>query len=139
MFNRIMIVISATFIGLFLVGCTLQVGNGPHPAPGPSGGPPAHAPAHGYRAKQQYYYYPGANVYFSPSRGLYFYLASDGTWKMSVSLPGPVKVQLGDRVSLELDTDMPYKYNAEHRVKYPPGQAKKWHGGGPPGKTKKWK
>jgi hypothetical protein len=136
--NRISTSISIVILGVVLVGCSVQVGGGPQSTPTSSGGPPPHAPAHGYRAKQHYYYYPGANVYFSPSRGVYFYLASDGAWKVSVSLPGSIKVKLGDRVSLELDTDRPYKYNAEHRAKYPPGQAKK-HGGGPPGKKKKWK
>lgn len=116
---------------------------------GPSGPsvPPPQAPAYGARAKQIYNYYPGANCYFEPTRGLYFYYAN-GTWQAGVSLPDSLKIKLGDAVSLELDTDKPYIYNPEHVKKYPPGQAKKMGTGGegnqgggfvPPGQAKKHK
>jgi hypothetical protein len=88
------------------------------------GGPPPHAPAHGYRAKHQYRYYPSRNVYHDTERGLYFYLEGDN-WEVGVSLPSRLRVGLGDSVRLELDTDKPYLYHAEHVKKYPPGQMKK--------------
>ena len=88
------------------------------------GGPPAHAPAHGYRAKHQYRYYPDGKVYHDTQRGIYFYLKGD-SWEAGVSLPGELKVGLGDYVSLELDTETPYIHNDEHVKKYPPGQLKK--------------
>jgi len=93
-------------------------------------GPPAHAPAHGYRAKHQYRYYPDAGVYYEADRGAYFYLDS-GEWRISVSLPH--SIHLGSAyVSLELDTDEPYRYHDEHKEKYPPGKKKNKN------KGKKW-
>jgi hypothetical protein len=90
----------------------------------PKGGPPPHAPAHGYRAKYSYRYYPSCYVYFDVSRKFYFYLAGDG-WKVSASIPASMRVQLGDYVSIEMDTDRPYTKFKEHKKKYPPGQLKK--------------
>lgn len=95
-------------------------------------GPPDHAPAHGYRAK--YNYYPGAQVYFDTERKVYFHLDGDN-WKMAVSLPKDIKVQLGDYVTIEMDTDKPYTNFKEHKAKYPPGQLKKKS----KKKNKKWK
>ena len=40
-------------------------------------------------------------------------------------MPSNLRVELGDSVSIELDTDKPYIYHAEHVKKYPPGQMKK--------------
>jgi hypothetical protein len=87
-------------------------------------GPPAHAPAHGYRAKHQYRYYPSRSVYYDTGRGLYFYLKGDN-WEVGASLPGSLRVGLGDSVSIELDTAKPYTHHAEHVKKYPPKQLKK--------------
>jgi len=87
-------------------------------------GPPAHAPAHGYRAKHQYRYYPVRSVYYDTGRGLYFYLKG-GNWEVGASLPSSLRVGLGDSVSIELDTDKPYLYHADHVKKYPAGQMKK--------------
>lgn len=90
------------------------------------GGPPAHAPAHGYRAKHHYRYYPSRNVYHDTDRGLYFYLKGDN-WEVGAKLPSSLRVGLGDSVSIELETDKPYIYHADHVRKYPPGQMKKKH------------
>ncbi len=90
------------------------------------GGPPPHAPAHGYRAKQQYNYryYPSRSVYYDAGRGLYFYLRGKN-WEVGASLPNHLRMGLGDSVRIELDTDKPYIYHADHVKKYPPGQMKK--------------
>jgi len=88
------------------------------------GGPPPHAPAHGYRAKHQYRYYPGCSVYYDCGRKLYFYIKGD-RWEVAASVPSSLRVGLGDYVFMELDTDKPYIYHAEHVKKYPPGQLKK--------------
>jgi hypothetical protein len=87
-------------------------------------GPPAHAPAHGYRAKHQYRYYPDQKVYHDSERGLYFYLRGEN-WEVGASLPSPLRSALGDSVTIELDTDKPYVYNAEHARKYPPKKSQK--------------
>jgi hypothetical protein len=94
------------------------------------GGPPDHAPAHGYRAKHQYRYYPSKSVYYDSGRGLYFYLKGDN-WEVGASLPIGLKADLGDYVSIELDTDKPYLHYSEHVKQYPPGQTKSK-------KSKKW-
>jgi hypothetical protein len=88
------------------------------------GGPPAHAPAHGYRAKHKYRYYPDRSVYHDTARGLYFYFKG-GNWEVSASLPLNFQMGLGESVSLELDTDRPYTYHADHAKQYPPGKKKK--------------
>jgi hypothetical protein len=69
-------------------------------------GPPPHAPAHGYRKKVVYYYYPTANAYYDQSRGVYFYL-SGTEWQMAVSLPSSIRINVQERISLELETDRP--------------------------------
>ena len=88
------------------------------------GGPPAHAPAHGYRAKHKYRYYPDCSVYHDTERGLYFYIKGDN-WEVGASLPNNLQMRLGESVSLELDTDRPYTYHADHLKQYPPGKKKK--------------
>jgi len=87
------------------------------------GGPPAHAPAHGYRAKHQYRYYPSQKVYHDSDRGLYFYLKGYN-WEIGASLPSNVRADLGESVTIELDTDKPYVHNADHVKKYPPKKSK---------------
>lgn len=87
-------------------------------------GPPPWAPAHGYRAKHQYHYYPSSYVYFDVGRTLYFYY-ENGNWRVSASLPGGIQIDVGNYVTLEMDTDKPYEYHAEVVKRYPPGQQKK--------------
>jgi hypothetical protein len=87
------------------------------------GGPPPHAPAHGYRAKYQYRYYPSCSVYYDYGRKIYFYIKGDH-WEFGASLPSHLRIGLGDSVNIELDTDKPYIYHAEHVKQYPPGQLK---------------
>lgn len=82
------------------------------------GGPPPHAPAHGYRAKHQYRYYPSRNVYYDQGRGVYFYIRGDG-WAVGASLPTHLQSDLGYAVHLDMDTDRPYQFNAEHQKQYP--------------------
>ncbi|MBS3732646.1 MAG: hypothetical protein KGY42_07035 [Desulfobacterales bacterium] len=86
------------------------------------GGPPPWAPAHGYRAKK-YRYYPSAQVYFDTQRDVYFYYR-DGDWRVSASLPGRIRVNMGDHVTLEMGTDRPYRYHSEVVRHYPPGHDK---------------
>lgn len=88
------------------------------------GGPPPHAAAHGYRAKYAYRYYPDCYVYFDVHRAVYFYLRGD-SWRMSVSLPQDIRLQVANYVTIEMDTDRPYARFKEHKRKYPPGKMKK--------------
>ncbi len=98
------------------------------PAPGPEPGkspsyekkntPPPWAPAHGRRAKHNYRYYPSSEIYFDTGRGLYFYM-KNGSWTVSASLPGGVRITVRDFVNLEMDTDRPYDYHGDVVKKYP--------------------
>lgn len=84
--------------------------------------PPDHAKAYGRRAKHVYRYYPDVQVYFDIHRRVYFYFQGQD-WKMSVSLP--YKIKLAGHVTIEMDTEKPYKEFKKHKAKYPPGQMKK--------------
>ena len=100
---------------------------GPHDGgyehhPGHGGGPPPWAPAHGHRAKR-YRYYPSAQVYYSMQRDVYFYY-SNGEWQVSARLPGRIRVNMGEHVTLEMETNQPYAYHSEVVRHYPPGRAK---------------
>ena len=123
-----------TVLTIFTVGCTAKRVKVVHKKEGNSGysqvghkhkkgGPPSHARAHGYRAKHQYRYYPSCAVYYDTGRRLYFYLRGN-RWEVGASLPSGLRGRLGDSVSMELDTDRPYVYHAEHLKKYPPSQMK---------------
>jgi hypothetical protein len=88
------------------------------------GGPPAHAKAHGYRGKHKYRYYPDCSVYHDTERGLYFYIKG-ANWEVGASLPNNLQIRLGESVNLELDTDRPYMFHADHIKEYPPGKKNK--------------
>ena len=111
-------------------GRALHIGWSPALAKGNKGSPPPHAKAHGYRAKYTYRYYPSVKVYYDFYRKAYFYLEGNN-WRISVSLPSIFRVQLGDHVTIEMDSDKPHIRFDEHKRKYPPGQLKKK-------KKKKW-
>ncbi|MBW2094138.1 MAG: hypothetical protein JRI80_04550 [Deltaproteobacteria bacterium] len=118
------------FTGCVTTGGEVAVGWGSpqerhhQPPPVRRHGPPAHAPAYGYRAKHAYWYYPDSYVYFDTARKVYFYLEDDN-WRVSVSLPRYVQVNLGEHVVIAMETDKPYTQFADHRKKFPPGQMKK--------------
>ena len=84
------------------------------------GGPPSWAPAHGYRAKTRHVYFPEYNFYFDLQRNVYIYLNAD-KWQISAKLPSiyaGIDLRSIAKVELELNTDTPQKYNAEHITKY---------------------
>lgn len=113
-----------TFVLLMpTLGCTrvgVQVGGEPRV----KNGPPPHAPAYGHRAKHRYHYYPANYVYFDIERRVYFYMEG-AVWRMSVSLPNALRVELGDHVTIDMDDDRPYVAFDEHKKRHPPGKAKK--------------
>jgi hypothetical protein len=57
------------------------------------------------------------------NRGVYFYL-SNGQWQFSSSLPVEMQMKGGNKVTLEMNTDKPYRYHSEVIKRYPPGSAK---------------
>ncbi|GAA4280667.1 hypothetical protein [Gaetbulibacter aestuarii] len=83
-------------------------------------GPPSWAPAHGYRAKVRQIYFPDYKMYYDLQKGVYIYL-NKNSWQISVNLPrilGRINLSSTPKVELELNTDSPQRYNAEHLVKY---------------------
>ncbi len=127
-------------LGLLLgaQSCTLKLFDDHH---GHSG-PPAHAPAHGYRARHTYLYYPSSYVYFDLTAKVYFYMTG-GVWRQAVRLPSFIAIDTREAVSIELDTDRPYRHFNTHKKKYPSNQIRKKYTHGhtkreqPPGKDKK--
>lgn len=83
----------------------------------PGGGPPSWAPAHGYRAKQQYFYYPRYNVYKDPVSGLFFSFHG-GAWRKGSLPPNLNPKHLGRNYRIEGDLDEPYRGNSQHKKKY---------------------
>jgi hypothetical protein len=61
------------------------------------------------RMAYRYQYFPDAQVYFDPSRELFFYMF-DGEWTKSPALPRELRNRLGDFVMIDLDEDDPYEY-----------------------------
>jgi hypothetical protein len=47
-----------------------------------------------------------------------------GRWRVGVSLPRGIRLDAGEYVTLEMDTDKPYRYHDEVRRHHPPGQLK---------------
>ena len=140
-FRRFVLSVAALFLFSDIYGC-VRAGVGidlglPAVIAVNEPGPPSHAKAYGRRSNHTYRYYPSAGIYFDIDSRSYFYL--EGTaWRMSVSLPRELKINLGSHVTLEMDTARPYLKHKEHKKKYPPGQLKKKKKGN--GKNKnKWK
>ncbi|WP_423129917.1 hypothetical protein [Gaoshiqia sp. Z1-71] len=84
------------------------------------GGPPPWAPAHGYRAKTRHVYFPEHNFYYDVQKGVYIYL-NGRNWQVGVNLPlafVDVNLRRAAKVELDLHTDRPQQYNAEHIANY---------------------
>lgn len=82
-------------------------------------GPPPWAPAHGFRRNREYYYYPGANVYFRPTDRTWFYLEGRD-WRIGATLPTSIRVDLDRSVSLTMETERPFDFHEQIQTYYPP-------------------
>lgn len=81
-------------------------------------GPPPWAPARGFRRIHEYYYYPGADVYFRPVDRVWFYL--DGrAWRSGPSLPTSIQVNFSRSVPLTMGSDLPHQFHEQIRTRYP--------------------
>ncbi len=103
-------------LGLILAGLSFTEGV----AQSKKNGPPDWAPAHGYRAKTRHIYFPDNNFYYDVQKGTYIYL-NGGNWQVSAKLPSifnGVNLKVATQVELDIDTDSPQKFNADHKVKY---------------------
>lgn len=135
---------------LLLAGCATD-GRSPHVGVGvsvegsappsviveaPRSGPPPWALTDGRRAKEAlyhhyyyYHYYPASGVYLNVSTGSYFYL-NGGSWQAAMTLPSTLMLDTRNYVSLALETDRPYLYYDEHKIKYNGYGRSKGHGHG---------
>lgn len=82
-------------------------------------GPPPWAPAHGFRRNRQYYFYPGADVYYRPADRIWFYLEGRD-WRIGASLPTSVRVDFTRSVPLEMETARPFEFHAAVTERYSP-------------------
>lgn len=74
-------------------------------------GPPSHAKAYGVKKKQEFYYYPGVEIYFNPVTRVYIVWKS-GSW---ITLrTSPVRV-LGSYVVIHDNTGKPWKKHAHYK------------------------
>jgi len=99
---------------------------------------PPWVPDHGHRVTYHYRYYPDSHVYYNENNGTYTY-HRNGRWDTSGNLPDRVKIDTGNYVTLEMDTDRPDRHHSEVKKKYPPAQNKKNKAKGKDKKTGKSK
>jgi hypothetical protein len=71
---------------------------------------PQAAPSPRPEFKYRYHYYPAEQVYYDPSRELYFYF--ENRWTKAASLPRHIEEHLGDYVFVEMPTDAPYELHS---------------------------
>lgn len=102
-------------IGLFgasLGGCVVTPGGYYSDAGYAYSGPPVAA---GY---YNYWYYPGARVYYDIQRHVYFY-PSNGGWVRVRELPEAWRYRLGRHETIHSRYERPYLDHDEHRREYP--------------------
>jgi hypothetical protein len=118
--KKIILLGAALFLLPAVGGCRVRPPLPPHPyvlAPGPP--PHGRYPRAGYR----YRYYPRTQVYYDTSRSIYFY-SSDGVWLSAPVLPGAIRIERDNFVTMELDSPKPYVRHRETLKRYPSGPRK---------------
>ena len=65
-----------------------------------------------------YHYYPSVEVYFDPSRNVYFWHAS-AYWGVGKRLPSTYKLSKSEMKTISLDTKTPYRFHEEIVDMYP--------------------
>jgi len=85
-------------------------------------GPPRYGPPpyyHYHPDVYDYYYYPGAHVYFNFTTGIYYYL-DGGVWVTARTLPPHIHLDAVNRVRIRVDSDRPYSKFDDHKRMYKP-------------------
>jgi hypothetical protein len=75
-----------------------------------------------------YYYYPGARVYFHPWSGYYYY-SDGGHWLRTRTLPEMAFIYGNERVLVRVSGHPPYYYYDRHRKGYGHGHRHRHHHG----------
>ncbi len=73
---------------------------------------------HGLNGTYTYHYYPSDEVYFAPDRGVYFWHAA-AYWGVGQRLPSTYRLDSREKVTLKLDTKMPYRQHNLVVARYP--------------------
>lgn len=79
---------------------------------------PSPSPAKIRPAPHRYNYYPDAEVYFDPSRQIYFFFRAN-KWLAQAVLPPDIEVRIGNAVTVDLDSERPYEFHDDVRRVYP--------------------
>ena len=75
-----------------------------------------------------YYYYPGARVYFQPWTGYYYY-SDSGHWLRTRTLPDVAFIYGDERVLVRVSGYPPYHYYDRHRKRHGYGHRHRRHHG----------
>jgi len=73
------------------------------------------------QSRQTYYYYPSAEVYFSPDRSTYYWQTSANRWASGPQLPRSVRLSESEREMIQLRASEPQRYHSKIKVAYPAG------------------
>ena len=93
------------------------------PGPAPALTLPPQPQPQPVQAKHRYRYYPDSAIYMDVAKKTFFYRRGE-KWVATTLLPPSVHVDWKYYVTLDLDTDKPYRYHAEIAKKYPPRPGK---------------
>lgn len=88
-------------------------------------GSPPWAPGHGFRAKTRHVYFPEYNFYYDLEKRVYIHFQA-GKWTLSPELPSRlnnINLRNASKFELDLDSDSPQIYNAEHQMRFRPKYA----------------
>ena len=75
------------------------------------------APDYSSNLKNLYRYYPSGSIYYHINKGVYYYQRGD-MWVSSLSIPAVLGAYIDSYVTLEMDTDKPYKSHNAVKKKY---------------------
>jgi hypothetical protein len=102
----------------------IQLGRRPPPPPPavvvvvPDSGPSPWEHGSWYQPSQDYYYYPGAQVYYRVHDHVWFY-NDRGTWRNGPFLPVGFRVDFGRSIPLRMATNRPYRFHEQIVGRYP--------------------
>ena len=80
--------------------------------------PPPWVRSRWYQRNQEYYYYPGYDVYYRPADRVWFY-QDRGQWRNGRSLPPGYRVEFDRSITISMATDRPYQFHQQVVTRYP--------------------
>ncbi len=83
----------------------------------PNSGPAPWEQGHWYEASMDYYYYPGAQVYYRPADRMWFF-NDRGHWRNGPFLPPGLRVDFERSIPLRMATRQPYRFHQQIVARY---------------------